>query len=239
MSAVTFSHVPTPGQCLEEAITSSFVRTGSDGSIQVEVRSHSSDRYKTIRSGPGRLITSAPNAIRLGEVIVERGGDRRCDESWETSWRQVRIEEAHNGFVAYATDRSSTGCRYSGGQYIVPIIGQVPVLEYGTAYARWAETMDEEAYNFLDWLAEYANHATRRSLRFAAGRAHPYARHDQRREAWKAALRGLGVEGDVSRITGSVRTATVKAALRLDWEPSAPKPQYWQGLPKGIVEIAL
>ena len=141
------------------------------------------------------------------------------------------------GFVAYATYRHSTGCQYVGGDYVVPLAGEVPVLEYGSAYARWAERMEAEAYQYLNRLA--TDKKVRRSLRFAAGVAHSLAPHDQRRKAWVGVLRALGVHGDVSRIIGSVRTATCKAALRLGWQSSVAKPEYWEGLPAGVVEISL
>lgn len=227
------------GQIIERVIFKGFTQKIDDG-VKVVVRSHSSDRYKTITEGPGRLITNCPEAITLGEQSTEQGGDRRRDESWETNYRNVRIGELPmGGFVAYATYRHSTGCQYVGGDYVVPLAGEVPVLEYGSAYARWAEAMEEEAYAFLASTAEGCAKKVQHSLRFAAGVAHGLAPHDQRRRAWVSALRGLGVSGDVSRIIGSVRTATCKAALRLGWEPSVAKPDYWGGLPCGVVEIPL
>ena len=228
----------TLGAILEQVVIEGFAQKGDDGSVKVVVRSHSSDRYKTITEGPGRLITNVPETVTIGEVTTERGGDRRLDESWETSYREVRIGEVPvGGFVAYATYRHSTGCQYVGGDYVVPLAGEVPVLEYGSAYARWAERMEAEAYQYLDHLA--TDKKVRRSLRFAAGVAHSLAPHDQRRKAWVGVLRALGVHGDVSRIIGSVRTATCKAALRLGWQSSEAKPEYWEGLPTGVVEISL
>lgn len=230
----------TIGAAIEQAIVEGFFQKNDDGSLKVVVRSHSSDRYKTITSGPARLITNVPWAITLGEQSTENGGDRRRDESWETSYRNVQVGELPaGGFVAYATYRHSTGCQYVGGDYIVPLAGEVPVLEYGSAYARWAEVMEEEAYAFLASKAEGCAKKVQHSLRFAAGMAHSLAPHDQRRLAWVSALRGLGVREDVSRIIGSVRTATCKAALRLGWKPSVAKPDYWEGLPSGVVEIPL
>jgi len=230
----------TIGAALEQAIVEGFFQKTNDG-VRVVVRSHSSDRYKTITEGPARLITNCPEAVSLGEFTTERGGDHRLDESWETNYREVRIGEvpAEGGFVAYATYRHSTGCQYSGGDYVVSLAGEVPVLEYGSAYARWAEAMEEEAYAFLASKAEGCVKKVQHSLRFAAGVAHSLAPHDQRRRAWVSVLRGLGVREGVSRIIGSVRTATVKAALRLGWKPSVAKPEHWEGLPSGIVEIPL
>ena len=229
----------TLGGIIEQAVVDSFFQKNDDGSVKVVVRSHSSDRYKTITEGPARLVTNVPSAIALGETATERGGDRRRDESWETSYRNVQLGDVGDGFVAYAANRHSTGCQYSGGDYVVPLAGEVPVLDYGTAYARWAEAMEAEAYEYLDGYSRQADKKVRHSLAFAAGVAHSLARHDQRRKAWVSVLRALGVHGDVSRIIGSVRTATCKAALRLGWKPSVAKPEYWEGLPAGVVEISL
>lgn len=230
----------TIGQIIEQVIVEGFAQKNENRTVKVEVRSYSSDRYKTITSGPARLITNVPEAVALGEQSTERGGNRRLDENWETSYREVRIGEVPaGGFVAYATYRHSTGCKYAGGDYIVPLAGEVPVLEYGSAYARWAEAMEEEAYAFLASKVESCAKKVQNSFRFAAGKAHSFAPHDQRRRAWVSALRGLGVREDVSRIIGSVRTATCKAALRLGWKPSIAKPEHWEGLPSGIVEISL
>jgi hypothetical protein len=230
----------TIGAILEQAVVNSFFQKADDGDMKVVVRSHSSDRYKTITEGPGRLVTNVPEAITLGAMTTERGGDPRLDESWETSYRNVCIGEVpEGGFVAYAMYRHSTGCEYVGGNYTVPITGNVPVLEYGSAYARWAEAMEGEAYAFLVSRAEGCTKKVQQSLRFGAGVAHCFAPHDQRRRAWVSALRGLGVKGDVSGIIRSVRTATVKAAITLGWKPTVAKPAYWEGLPSGIVEIPL
>ncbi len=230
----------TLGQCIEEAIVSSFVRKDESGNLQLEVRSSSSDRYKSISEGPGRLITNVPEAVRLGEATTERESNSREDWRWETTWQNIQLGEVGDGFVAYATLRSSTGCQVVDGRHIVVLAGEVPVLEYGTAYQQWAEQMEGEAYEHLAWCAQQADKKVRHSLDFAAGMAAcGFAPHDQRRKAWVATLRGLGVEGDLSRIIGSVRTATVKAALALGWQPSLPKPRYWKGLPAGVVEIAL
>jgi hypothetical protein len=206
----------------------------------VEVRSYYSDRCKTITSGSARLITNAPEVVILGETTTEHGGDHRRDVSWETSYRQVLLGNLPTGgFVAYSTNRHSTGCQHSGGDYVVPLAGEVPVFDFGTAFAGWAEAMEEEAYAFLASKAEGCGKKVVHSLRFAAGVAHCFAPHDQRRKAWVSALRGLGVHGDLGRVIVSVRTATAKAALRLGWEPSVAKPDYWEGLPPGVVEIAL
>lgn len=229
----------TIGAALEQAIVEGFFQKTKDG-VRVVVRSRSSDRNKTITAGPARLITNCPEVVSLGEQSNENGGDRRRDESWETSYRNVRIGEVpEGGFVAYATFCRSTGCQYTRGGYVVALAGEVPVLEYGSAYARWAEAMNEEAYAFLTSKAEGYAKKVQHSLRFAAGVAQSFAPHDQRRRAWASALRGLGVSDDVSRIIGSVRTATCKAALRLGWQPSVAKPEFWEGLPSGIVEIPL
>jgi hypothetical protein len=186
------------------------------------------------------LVTNCPGVIKLGEASTERGGDRRLDESWETNYREVQIGELPaGGFVAYATHRHSTGCQYVGGDHVVSLVGEVPTLEYGTAYAQWAEVMEAEAYQYLEFIADRLPKKVGHSLRFAAGVAHGLAPHVQRRRAWVSALRGLGVQGDVSRITISVRTATVKAALRLGWQPNVAKPKCWEGLPAGVVEISL
>lgn len=229
----------TLGAILEQAVVDGFVNKDDQGNLKVVVRSHSSDRYKSITEGPARLVTNVPSAIVLGETTTERGGDRRRDESWETSYRQVGLGEVGDGFVAYAANRHSTGCQYVGGDYVVPLAGEVPVLEYGTAYARWAEAMEAEAYEYLERYSQPAGKKVSHSLAFAAGVAHDLAPHAQRRRAWVSVLRALGVREDVGRITGSVRTATVKAALRLGWQPSVAKPQYWEGLPAGVIEISL
>jgi hypothetical protein len=213
-----------------------------DGIFQVLVRSWSSDRAKTIKVGPARLITNVPGAVSLGETTTENGGDRRLDERWETSYRTVRIGELPSGgFVAYATKRSTSGSQFSGGDYVVALGGEAPFLDYGTAFARWASELEGEAYAFLSAKAERCTNKVQRSLRFGAGVAHSLAPHDQRRRAWVSALRGLGVgeHGDVRRIVRSVRTATVKAALRLGWKPSVAPPKYWEGLPTGVVEVPL
>ncbi|MFA7314647.1 MAG: hypothetical protein WC025_01800 [Candidatus Magasanikbacteria bacterium] len=228
----------TLGVCIERAIISGFCQRADDGSIKLQVKSHSSDRYKDIFEGPARLITNVPRSIVLGEVSIESGGDPRWDSSWETSYRNVRVNKVGSGFVAYATKRSSTGCQYSGGDYVVQLAGEeVPVLDYGSAYALWAEKTKTEAYKYL--LSAAADKKVLHSLAFASGVAHSYAPHDQRRRAWVEVLCALGVHEDVSRIIGSVRTATCKAALRLGWQPSVSKPVFWKGLPAGVVEITL
>jgi len=229
----------TVGELINQSIIDSFCRKSGDGSWRVMCRSYSHDRYKTITEGPARLVTTSPGAITLGEKYTEGGGDSRCDERWETIYRHVEIVSpmvGMVGFVAYATNRHSTGCQYSGGDYVVPLVGEVPILDFGTSYACWAERMEIEAYDYLDHLA--TDKKVRRSLRFAVGMAHSFAQHEERRKAWISVLRTLGVR-DVSRIIGSIRTATCKAALRLGWKPSVARPTYWAGLPVGVVEVSL
>lgn len=228
----------TIGSIIEQAVMSSFAFANEDGTWKVQVRSDCTGRYNNITAGPARLVTNCPGAVALGEVTTERGGDRRRDESWETSFRTIRIGQVpEGGFVAYATTRTSTGCKFSGGDYLVPLEGEVPVLQYGTAYAQWAEQMDEEAYRFLVRFVE-GHGRDLHTLRFATGRACSTAPHAHRRGAWKKFVLSVwGPEG--LRLLRSVRTATVKVALMLGWKPSIPQPERWEGLPEGVVEIAL
>ena len=231
----------TIGQILEEAITSSFIQVNGDGSFKLEVKSRSSDRYKTVTSGPGRIITNIPEKISLGDISTESGANHQLDESWVTTYRSIRLGEIGSGFVAYTTNRHSTGCQYAGGEYVVTIAGEMPILEFGTAYADWAKVLEDEAYEYLCGISKQRNAKIRHSLAFAAGFAHRYAPHDLRRSAWRSVLRRLGIHHhrDLSKISYSVRTATAKAALRLGWKPSVAVPAYWNGYPNGVVEIAL
>ena len=211
-------------------------------SLDIPVRSHGRSGDTSAQMGQARLVTNVPGVISLGEATTKRGGSWRDDEYWETSYRRLQFQKelGEGEFIAYAANHWNSACDgHANGERISVLAGELPTLSYGTAYAQWAEAMEKEAYSFLASRASGCAKKVRHTLAFAAGAAHLCAPYDQRRKAWVAALRGLGVHEDVSRITGSVRTATVKAALRLGWQPSTPKPTYWMGYPEGVVEIAL
>ena len=204
--------------------------------------------YYRTRSGStyvrqAQLVTNIPGAITLGEISTECGGDWRLDERSEETFRQVQIGQqlvdGTDGFVAYATFRESSSGHGGETECLVPLLGEVPVLHYDAAYLGWAEAQEGEAYAFLQKVAEGSTKKVRRSLAFAAGWANAWAPHEQRCLAWRAALIGLGYSGELSRIVGSVRTATVKAALCLGWQPSVQPPKYWRGLPEGVYVIDL
>lgn len=194
------------------------------------------------------ILTNRPEAVVVGPMgpqkAVPQGEIHRVHGSTHYRWEaKVQIAEellGDEGFVACLLHdtRDHCGTRYMEG--LEPLAGWPVTEEYlffGSAYALWAEEKEREAYAFLEGLAAGKTRKTHHALEFAAGYGCGFQPHSQRRAAWEAVLRGLGFHGDVAPVVKSVRTATVKAALRLGWQPSEPAPAFWEGLPQGVVEL--
>lgn len=198
------------------------------------------DSYKSVGMR-GYLLTNDPAAIELGALATKSEGNWRERQGYTETTQTVRVSNPEKPGLFLATVKAidHSEARFSGAKLEV-LIGDCPYLSFGHAYAAWAEEMSDEAYAFLAGATRTASRRLKQSLRFATGMAHSYAPHAQRRQAWRYVLRSLGADPTtVERIVKSVRTATCKTALRLGWRPSLPVPAYWEGLPRGIVEIAL
>ena len=223
--------------CIDAAIRGESVEPIGCDRFRIVVRSWYQDRAKSIEQGPAVLVTDRPEAIVTGPACEERGRDDRQDTRWVECVREVRIGEIGAGFVALRTTRRSSGCDYSGGELLLPLVGQPPELSFGGAYQAWCADVEPDARHFLVSLA--SSRRVRRMVEFAAGAAHAFAPHAQRRNAWRCALRALGARGHLDSVVRSVRTATTKSAIRLGWQPPVPQPTFWAGLPRGVVAVPL
>lgn len=193
------------------------------------------------------ILTNRPEAVQLGAFgpEMQESHQARDARGWYSYRRfaEVGVDETLLGegdFVAISEYTHFESCGTYNHTRVKHVAGREvgeTDFSFGTAYAEWAEAHEHEA---LEHLREFAANKPRKvqhSLEFAAGAAHPCSPFEQRRKAWRAVLRAFGVRGDLSKVVASVRTATVKTALRLGWQPSVPAPKFWQGLPSGVVEL--
>lgn len=197
------------------------------------------------------ILTNRPEAVRVSAFGPEMQDYRDARDASGSGpvyrFAEVEIDETvlrDGDFVAIRKVRHNSDCRGNHyGETITHVAGREVSkkdFDFGTAYAEWAEYYEREALNYLRALAADKPRRVKHSLEFAAlGGSSGMAPHAQRREAWRAALKGCGLKGEtVSRTAnGSVRTATVKAGLRLGWKPSVPAPKFWEGLPTGVTEV--
>lgn len=215
----------------------------NDGRLfEVTIRESSTNRCAGANfDGSRTIVTNRPEAVNIGETSEEK--ERGDDELFGSNTIQdvwVDPEKlGDDGFIATIEKWHWNHCGHRFGVTVKKLAGrEVSESEFffGSAYAEWAELMEDEAVEYLFSLGENKSRRVRHSLLFAAGRAHGFAPHEERRRAWGTALRGLGLKGQKARV-GSIRTAPVRAAQALGWKPSVPQPEYWEGLPEGVTEV--
>ncbi len=196
------------------------------------------------------LLTNRSEAVRfIGGV--EASDASSATESISVKTVEVKIDEAslgHTGFVALLwCERREVCGRKERNHEIEAVAGDPPLLSrvfFREARLEWLKEECPCAQAFLSGLhcSRGFNSSARRRLAFALGVSAPFARHDDRRKAWRGVLRGLRLERRVKipeSATGLNHALPVETAMALGFRPQWREPEPWSGVNPEYQEIPI